>query len=277
MNSILRQNNRGFTLIEVLISVLILSFISLGIYQATTEAYHLRDVLSTEGEFYNGIRLAMDILGRDVSAIYSPTLSKAPDAQPSGRPPDAPNLPDPEFAAVLQTDAGRTTQFWLPASEKTGLRPSHFIGAETKLSFVSLSHVRIYRDAPESVFAKVSYEIVRDEENRDFPDAQNTMKLVRTVSTNAFDDDDRRDRQHQHKHTLLHGIKKLRFRYWSKEKEEKGRGWQTSWDNDKEDMKEKFPDIIEVTVEVAGPERLNFEGTYKLRPEVPLRGMDPSS
>lgn len=265
----------GFTLIEVMISIIILAFISLGIYQATTEAYHLRDVLSTEGEFYNGIRLATDILGRDIAAMYSPALMQAPAPTPSNQPVNQyqPPVVDPEMAAVLQTDAGRTTQFWLPAIEKTGLRPSHFIGTENKLSFVSLSHVRIYRDSPESVFAKVSYALVPGED----PQLPDTWILVKTESTNAFDDDDRRDREHQHKYPLLHGIKKMRLRYWSKEREKQGRGWQTSWDNEKEDFKEKYPDIIEVQLEVIGTQKLSFDAVYRFRPEVPLRGLDPSS
>jgi prepilin-type N-terminal cleavage/methylation domain-containing protein len=64
----------GFTLIEVLISIVILTFISLGIYQSTTETFHLREILSNEGDFYNSIRLSMNIMQRDISMIYSPTL-----------------------------------------------------------------------------------------------------------------------------------------------------------------------------------------------------------
>src|SRR5690348_1896944 len=48
----------GFTLIEVMVSMAIMVFISLAIYQAMTETYKLREVLSVEGDFYNSIRLA---------------------------------------------------------------------------------------------------------------------------------------------------------------------------------------------------------------------------
>ena len=266
-------DSAGFTLLEVIISIMIMTFISLGIYQLTVETFRIRDVLTSEGEFYNTIRMAMDIVGRDVSAIYSPAMMKLPDPQasnlPSGATP-APPPADPEFVALLQTDAGRTSTYWLAASDKTGLRPSHFIGTDNKMSFVSASHVRIYRDSHESVFAKISYELVKDEGNRDAPDA---LMLVKTESTNAFDDDDHHDKPFVRKYPLLHGIKKFKYRYWRKDKDR----WETSWDNDKEDYREKYPDIVEVTFEVTGPDRLSFEGIYKLRPEVPLRGIDPST
>ncbi|MGK5084636.1 type II secretion system protein GspJ, partial [Bdellovibrionota bacterium FG-1] len=177
--------------------------------------------------------------------------------------------PDAEMVQVLQSDAGRTTPFWLPAIDKTGIRPSHFIGTDTKLSFISLSHVRIYKEAPESAFAKVTYETLPDPGNREVPDS---LMLRKTECTNVFDDDDRRERPYTHKFLLLHGIKKIKYRYWRRDWNQ----WTASWDNEKEEFKEKYPDLIEVTIEVAGPERLSFQGTYKFRPEVPLRGLDPS-
>jgi prepilin-type N-terminal cleavage/methylation domain-containing protein len=278
MNSRRQNSEAGFTLIEVLISVVVLTFISLGIYQLTTQTFRLRDSLSIEGEFYNSIRLAMNVLGRDVAAIYTPELMKPPTPQPSGNPAGgvvAAAPPDVDFQNLLSTDAGRTTPFWLPAIEKSGLRPSHFIGTDLKISFLALSHVRIYRDAPDSIFAKISYELVHDE-NPGVPGVTDALMLVRTESTNAFDDDDRRDRNYSRKLPLLHGIKKLKYRYWKKDGTATGK-WDTSWDNEKEDYKGKFPDLVEVTFEVIGPEHLSFEGIYKFRPEVPLRGLDPST
>jgi prepilin-type N-terminal cleavage/methylation domain-containing protein len=275
----------GFTLIEVMISLVILTFISLGIYQATTEAYRIRDVIAAEGEFYSSIRMSMDILRRDVAALYSPVIARAPKKtqQPNlptaGNPaaglagqPDAvdANGNNPkDMEAINSSDAGRTSAFWLPATDKTALRPSRFVGTERKLSFVAVSHIRIYKDAPESVFAKVTYDIERDEDDK----SGDTNVLVKTESTGVFDDDERRDRKQVHTFKLLHGIKKLRYRYWRKDKDR----WETSWDSDKDDYKEKYPDLVEVTFEVTGPERLSFEGVYKLKPEIPLRGMDPSS
>ena len=54
--------------------MVIMAFISLGIIQATTETFKLRDVLSVEGDFYNAIRLATDIIRRDTVNLYSPEM-----------------------------------------------------------------------------------------------------------------------------------------------------------------------------------------------------------
>ncbi len=258
----------GFTLIEVMIAMIILVFISLGIYQATTETYHLREVLSAEGEFYNSIRMAMDIMQRDVAAMYSPHMLK-PKPAPSSTPDPQAATPQ-ELQDLANSDQGRTNDFWLGATERTGVRPSRFVGTDSKISFISVSHVRLYRDSLESDFAKVTYELIKDEEA---PAGSSAMALLKTESTNAFDDDERRDRKFQNKYILLHGIKKLSYRYYRKDKDR----LETSWDTDKEDFKEKYPDYIEVTFEVGGPSNLSFDGIYKLRPEVPLRGLEPSS
>ena len=103
------------------------------------------------------------------------------------------------------------------------------------------------------------------------------MMLVRTENTDAFDDDDRHAEKYAHRYPLLHGIKKLRFRYWRKDKDNGLGRWETSWDSDKEDFKGKYPDIVEVTLEVNGLDHLSYTGIYNFRPEAPLRGMDPSS
>src|SRR5687768_12421427 len=104
MSSRSRNNDpeSGFTIIELLISIALLVIISFSIYQATTETYKLRDVLQDEGEFYNGVRMAMTIMNRDVVLLYSP-LNVVPDHQTS---------------PMTQRDDGR--------SEQTGMEQQAF-------------------------------------------------------------------------------------------------------------------------------------------------------
>ena len=66
--------------------------------------------------------------------------------------------PNPDDVKMINSDQGKTSTYWLGATEKSGLRLSRFVGTDTKMSFVVASHVRIYKDTPESDFAKISYE-----------------------------------------------------------------------------------------------------------------------
>jgi len=243
----------------------ILVVLSFAIYQATTETYHLRDVLSADGDFHNEIRLSMNILQRDIALIYSPLMTGS--AKPSPQP-VAESRDSREMQTIMDSDLGQSTTFWGAATDRTGIRPAHFIGTDSKLSFISLSNRRVYKDSPESEFAKIIYELKPD------PQAvvPNTNILVKSSSPNAFETEEHKDKQFVH-HPILHGIKKLGYRYYRKDKD----SWSTSWDSDKEDFKNIYPDIIEVKLEVLGPTRLSFEGLFQFRPEVPLNGLDPST
>ncbi len=280
-----RARQAGFTLLEVMISLVILSFIALGIYQATVQTFKLRDVLQSEGEFYNGIRLAMDILQRDIALCYSPLImrpKKAPSTtapQPGATPeltgPEADVTPDldPQTAqAFASKGLLNESKFWGPVLDKTGIRASRFQGSENKMSFVAASHVRIYKDAAESEFAKVSFELAPDSSNHDVQGAQ---LLVKTESPNVYEEEDTKDK-YLRKFVLLKGIRKFRFRYFRKDKGPEGT-WMTTWDSNNGDQKGRYPDEVEITLDVGGPLRLGFDGKYVFRMEVPLSGVDPST
>jgi len=281
----------GFTLLEVLIAIAIMSAIAVSIYQITTKTFELREKLMAEGEFYNGIRMAVGVMDRDVSMIYSPMVMVPepppqqaappppgdPNGAPAAPPPGPPELIKPmspeELAAAMGNDAGRmSSRFWMEAIHRSGIRPSRFQGTDTKLSFISVSNIRVYKESPESEFIKVDYGVEDDKT----PGAeQGTRVLVKKVTPNAFDDDETVTNVRQKfwkTYLLLPGIKKIAFRYYRAEKEQ----WQNSWDSDGGDTKFKYPDIVEISLEVSGPTRLHFEGKYYMRPETFLRGVIPS-
>jgi prepilin-type N-terminal cleavage/methylation domain-containing protein len=260
------NNSRGFTLLEVLISIALLLVISIAIYQATTSTYRIRDSLIHEGDFYNGIRLAMGVMERDINLIYSP-LIMVPQPNPSA-------TPDPasaqDLANIMSQELGRQSKFWAPAFDRTGIRPSRLIGSSDKLSFVTASHVRVYKGTAETEFLKVSYDLAQDRVTQFDPKdkVSGARVLVRTSSTNAFMDDDDRD-TFKRTHNILFGILKLSYRYYQKARDR----WLNAWDSDGQDTKNEYPDIIEVSIEVAGPARLRYEGAYLLKTEIPLRGL----
>jgi general secretion pathway protein J len=265
MNKTKKPSQEGFTLLEVLISMTVLVFISFAIFQATTETYRLRESLLVEGDFYNAIRLAVNIIQRDVSLIYSP-LPLAPPKPPQNTPPNT-----NQMEVIMNDDLGRTFQFWSPALHTNGIRPSRFVGGEDKMSFLSVSHMRIYRDSHESEFAKISYEIKKDSNTKDYPDS---FVLVKTENPDAFASDDIKETL-KRSFELLHGIKKLSFTYYQRD----GNTWKPfkSWDSDNVDTKNLIPDIIELKIEVKGSKTLNFEGKYKFKPEIPLDGLNHST
>lgn len=265
---------KGFTLLEVLISIVLLVVISLAIYQATFETYKLRDVLSAESEFYGGIRLAMNVVDRDVTMLYSSKLIFPPatlrkiqgqgNLQAPGNPADLVDAKDQE--AIVKGDQEKGTQYWTSVIDKTGLRLSKFVGTDTGMNFISAGNFRVYKDSRESIFAKISYSTI-DERSTD-PDLQGTRTLVKTSNANAFDIEQDED-SFIRKYSILPGIRSLKFSYYNRVKDE----WASKWDSDSIDTKGMYPDSIKLEIEVVGPQKLYFKGIYQFKPEMPFNGI----
>ena len=276
MSSRFRNDSRsGFTLLEVLISVALMSFISLGIYQLVTRTYRLREVLSNEGEFYNEIRLAMGVLDRDISMLYSPVIMLPPKPKAGD---SAEGLPPPTDAADLSAimgDQGRASDYWGGVIDKTGIRPSRFQGDGSSMSFVSTGHIRIYKEARESVMEKIAYELRPDPLAPE--GLENTRALVRIVDSNVFHMEEDRDRPSRRVYPVLTGIENLTFKYLYDKDGDGDLRENSRWDTEGSDTRNRYPDAVQVELEVLGRGRLNFKGVYLFKPEIPLSDIKPST
>jgi prepilin-type N-terminal cleavage/methylation domain-containing protein len=292
-----RTGEEGFTLIEVMISILLLVMISIAIYQATTQTFKYRAKIINEGDFYGGIRLAMGLMDRDVALLFSPvnlnpknfkttttgtgtdpnaasgfTASGFPTARKStGAASGASAAQAAQDATQLEeltrSDLGQVSDYWLPATDLSAIRPSRFFGTENSIRFVSASHQRVYKDTPDSEFAKIVYEL----QSEKTPEIEGTKILVRTEDPNVFDDVSKKS-PNLKSYPLLPGVKSFSFRYYRKDK----KAWEHTWDSNRDDMKGLYPDLIECTIEVAGFNRAPFKGVYMMKPETLFYGLDPT-
>lgn len=261
-----RSKNSGFTLLEVLIAMTLMVFISIAIYQATTKTFELRDILSVEGDFFSEIRLSMGIMENDVGMLYSPVIIIPPEKTPS-------NAQTPPTQAQDNAPAEIASKFWGGFADNTGIRHMRFIGSDNSMSFVTTSNIRVYKNSIESIFKKVVYRIESEQRDENTDESMaGTMVLVKTENPNAFDTEEDEGNLLK-KYSLIHGVKKLQFRYYRKEKDD----WFKNWDSETDNFKNIYPDVIEVEIEVIGPQRHAFEGKFKFRPEIPLNGLNPSS
>lgn len=268
-------NSQGFTLIEILISMALLAVISLSIYQAVTQTFRLRDKLMTEGDFYNGTRLALALMERDISLMYSPIIMNPnPNAKkksPGTEDPytiqvsNNPDNADAELQAITTSEIGQVTDHWLGASDKTGIRPSRFVGTDEKLSFISAGYVRLYKGKAESDFAKVHYELKPDLSEDAMP---STKVLYKVEDPNVFDDATKK-KDSEKIYPILYGITQFKIRYYRKDK----KSWVPAWDNSKEDQRFLYPDLIEVKIQVKGPKNLSFDGISVFKPEILYNGL----
>jgi len=261
------RRSRGFTIIELMIAMIILSFIALAVYQNTSQSFVLRDKLERDGDFYNSIRVALDLFARDVAHIYTPQAAALPgDIGKASAPPD-PNKPpaqspDPAAAQNYNFTLNMTTlPLWGEPVNPSGVRPSRFNGEATRVSFLTNSHMRLFRDTPESDFAGISYALEEDK----LSEQPGAKALVKREGTEIFSE--REDPEAEVRYTLLTNVRNLKFQYLDGEKDT----WSDKWDTTGMDHKDVFPSIVEITLEVFVP---GTEGTFTItqryRPEMQL-------
>lgn len=126
------RSDKGFTLIEVLVAVGLVSVIMLLIWQTTAQTINAKQRIEKRNEIYHNARVAVDKMVQDVSmAFLLGNLSHTGQRQGS-----------PQMKTV-------------------------FKGEAESLEFASLAHRRLYRESRESEGAEIGYKVERDPDNRD--------------------------------------------------------------------------------------------------------------
>ena len=265
-----KSNESGFTLIEVLIALFILILIGTTTAKAVIDAAKLREVLRDETEFASEYRTSVAFIERDLNQVFNPRWFLPADFKPLDPynnntlvPAPAPGAPAAPVIKTLTTDeisrktrgaAFQPSDYWGPVIDPTGIRASRFQGKADTFSFVSSSHIRIYQQKKESIYAKVKYQLIKQPNNPNLTDEQNAkysslQALVKIENTHAFEAEDPKDAAYINTYVILNNIKKIKFSYYKKDDKEPLR----EWDSETTDLKWQFPSAIEMEVSISGP------------------------
>lgn len=219
-NLISPSKEAGFTLLEVLVAIGLLAFLSLGIYQVTTSVWSTNSRLSAEGADSTAIILALQSVRTDLSSIYTPFLGAIP--------------PKP--------DVNLDSTFWSPPVRSDGMRRSRFKGEAQKVSFIANNHRRVEADAPESDFQKITLEVERDKNG--------TYTLYRSIDWDAFRYEDDRTKKPE-RVPLIENLSSAKFTFYRIS----DKTYQDSWDSEGIYTKEenRFPNLIKLKIEAPDP------------------------
>lgn len=209
---------RGFTLIEVLLSMAILSTMILLTVGTTTSSFRLRNRTVDNFETYRATRQAVDRIARELSMAF-----------------------------VIHPKA---TELLEQASQNTELRyRTIFEGDDKEITFTTMGHIARYHDEPSSGQAEISYRI----EGQRGDDGRIHDNLVRRED--APIDGDPEDGGYIY--TVLRDVEDIEFEYWDGDKEIAGDAWQRSWDAFDSMTSPRLPDRVRITVEVKHPHAKN--------------------
>lgn len=221
-----RAESKGFTLIEVLIAIALLAFISVIVYQATSRSFEVNKRLSSEADDIMGMSAALQAMEDDVSQIYTPLF--------------------PEPAANTLTGDLTPSLFWTVKLRGDGLRRARFLGTPEKMSFITNNNYRIQRGLPESEFLAVVWSIEKNDKG--------TYQLKRFSDTNAFDYDKKElDRNKDISYVIMDNLNSVQFSYYRKE----GKKYEENWDSEGSAVKAgaRYPEAIRI--KLSGPDPTN--------------------
>lgn len=239
---------QGFTLIEVMIAVALLAFVSIMIAQATTRSFNINLSLGRESTEYSGIILSLRAVESDLTQIYSPTL----DTEGPAVAPPATNSPLSQAS------------FWSQPLRADGLRRARLAGTGEKITFINNGARRVEADSPVSDFQKVTWEIERNDTG--------AYSLYRTVDTDAFSYEENTMQKKPSRVAVLENLSSGKFSYYRRE----NKTWEEQWDSESSFAKptNRFPDLIRLKIEVPDPlnNANNQPWELVIRPNMPLNG-----
>lgn len=268
---------RGFTLLEVIIAMGIMAFLSLFTVQSIQKALQTKTKVQADIDKQSTVRDALRIMERDINMAFnyrdtsielyneaqdvrkaaaakgSPTSTGGNLANPNPNPnPFAQPQPQP------QTDPNDFTH-------KTDKIYTQFIGDAESISFTTLSNVRVTEDSPVSSQAEVGYRLKSC--RRRTTQEQSTNCLWRRIS-NFIHEDITKEGQET---VLLENVTEFKLRYLGPGKDGE---WVTSWSSGEggdDATKSKFPYAVEITLEVKDTSRDAKDKTLRMTAVAAIR------
>lgn len=214
----LRNYNRpardqGFTLLEILIAVALISVIMMIVYSVTFQSIRGKKKVEEKGDVYHNARIIVDKMVQDLSMAF------------------------------LIGGEAHVGQRQGSAQIKTV-----FNGSGDKITFASLSHVRLFQNAKESEQCEIEYKLEKDPDNRDF------YLLMRRETP----DIDTRPDDGGAWTELANDVKKMEFEYYDAKRND----WQSSW-NTAVEGNNVLPKAVRISVEMKHPSKKDEVFAFK--------------
>lgn len=217
------MNQKGFTLIEILIAITIMSFLVLGVYSMVDSNFVTQTEVTREDREYLQVQMAIERIQQDLEQIYTPLYySSFPTPQQAGQNGQGQQLE--QLRNTLPED-NRNNNFppttYFPKEQVDNL-PVPLIQQPDKDEFIfyTSAHRRRLEDEKSSRYIWVRYFVDNDEEEPDEdsarPEGLSVLKR-KVVSEDLYRDDIDWDKGPDQ--ILIRGLKSFAFEFWNKRTE----------------------------------------------------------
>lgn len=257
----------GFTLIEVLISITILSFIMIGVINFTQSTYDTSDRVTREDKESLQIETAMARFEWDFSQIYSP-LYFSHSMNPEG-------MSEAEGEAYNQIIESYQSNSRFSTLSYDGLPIPVFKNPDkSTLIFFTSSNRRKYENTKQSHFSWVKYSLVTDDRDDDEINSQNenlntakeeqkALMLIRNVYSDDIFKPEAIEWDEVKSQVLLRKVIGLTFEFWNPEAQK--------WTDNLELIKNGYQIIyaVRLTIDYYDPDNLEKKSLRVFRPLYP--------
>lgn len=262
-----KTKSSGFTLLEVLLAITILSTLSLLSSQALSRAFRARTKIQAEVDDVSALRDSMRIIRSDLNLAYHhydfeqeimELANKSTTSTPNKQ--NQSQFPGGQIPEQLADQSQNQQQN--QRKTKRGDPTTHFVGDNDKMAFVTMNNGRIAANTNQADFIEVGYEL---KNCKNLTTEKDSKCLFRRVQ-NVLDDDVTTG---GHESVMLENIAEFKLRYIGEGKQDWANAWKSTRDSSDENTKNKFPDAVEITLAV---ER-EFEGKmrkYEMNFVVPI-------
>ena len=219
------NTNKGFTLIEVLIALVLMSILMTAIYSFVDTSLKTKERVISEDREYLEVFTALTRIERDLSQYYNPRYhSSLPGAQAPGASAAPGSTPPPQVNTPVpgQSTPNAGPQNVMPQNQNfpTVTEKGHPIPLfdrvdNDEIIFMTSGHKRFIQGQKQSRYAWIRYYLRDPDETPEgeTPPVEGTKHLYRQIiSENIYDPNF--DITKERETLILRGIEKLTFFYW---------------------------------------------------------------
>lgn len=251
------DHKKGFTLIEVMITMAILSVISLLVAQSIRQGVKNKTAIQTQVQSLSQLRDSLKVIERDIQLAFhyrdieqeliSMITSQNQTQTPQQNARQAPNAPAQPAASRIQP-----RQRQVPRINPV----THFEGTENQMNFVTMNTGRVFANEAVADFIEVGY-AVKNCKSLD-PKYKDSQCLWRRTSASVDTDVTKGGTEA----VLVENVEEFKLRYFGKGKQDFNTQW-SSGPNGEASTKDKYPELVEVNLTLVQPESINENLTKK--------------
>ena len=227
--------NKGFTMIEVILAITILSTLTVLTTQALSRALKAKVKIQNEVDDVSALRDTMRMIRTDLNLAFHHRDFEKELLDLVNKPASPlPGMPAPPPRATAPA---------VPRENKRYDPVTHFIGTETKVNFITMNNGRTTANAQQADFIEVGYAV---KGCRNLTDSTKSSQCLFRRTQLLVDDDVTEGGTES---VLLENISEFKVRYIGEGKQDWVSAWNTKNSSDAA-TRLRFPQIVEVSLAI---------------------------